>query len=54
MVYKLFDKKTSYSGIKIDYISNKRSLDLVRVAKVSDCTRVLAEELNKPIVRKFN
>ena len=38
MVYKFFDKKTSGSGIKNENISNKR----------------LAEELHKPIIRKFN
>ena len=37
MVYKFFDKKTSVSGIKIEKISNKE----------------LAEELHKPIIRKF-
>ena len=38
MVYKFFDKKTSGSGIKNENISNKE----------------LAEELHKPIIRKFN
>ena len=38
MVYKLFDKKTFGSGIKNENISNKE----------------IAEELHKPIVRKFN
>ena len=38
MVYRFFDKKTSGSGIKNENISNKE----------------LAEELNKPIIRKFN
>ena len=38
MVYKYFDKKTSGSGIKNENISNKE----------------LAEELHKPIIRKFN
>ena len=37
MVYKFFDKKTSGSGIKIENIPNKE----------------LAEELHKPIIRKF-
>ena len=37
MVYKCFDKKTSGSGIKNHNISNKE----------------LAEELHKPIIRKF-
>ena len=38
MVYKFFDKKTSGSGIKNENISKK----------------ILAEELHKPIIRKFN
>ena len=38
MVYKFFNKKTSGSGIKNENISNKE----------------LAEELHKPIIRKFN
>ena len=38
MVYKFFDKKTSDSVIKNENISNKE----------------LAEELHKPIIRKFN
>ena len=38
MIYKFFDKKTSGSGIKNEHISNKE----------------LAEELHKPIIRKFN
>ena len=38
MVYRLFDKKNSGSGIKNESISNKE----------------LAEELHKPIIRKFN
>ena len=38
MVYRLFDKKNSGSGIKNENISNKE----------------LAEELHKPIIRKFN
>ena len=37
MVYKFFDKKTPVSGIKNKIISNKE----------------LAEELQKPIIRKF-
>ena len=37
MVYKVFNKKTSGSGIKSENISNKQ----------------LAEELHKPIIRKF-
>ena len=38
MVYKFFDKKTSGSSFKNENISNKE----------------LAEELHKPIIRKFN
>ena len=38
MVDKFFDKKTSGSGIKNENISNKE----------------LAEDLHKPIIRKFN
>ena len=38
MVYRFFDKKTSDSNIKNENISNKE----------------LAEELHKPIIRKFN
>ena len=38
MVYKFFDKKTSGSGIKNENISNKE----------------LAQDLHKPIIRKFN
>ena len=53
MVYKFFDKITSVSGIKNENISNKSPLDLARVAKVSDHTRELAEELHKPIIKKF-
>ena len=45
MVYKFFDKKTSASSIKNENISNKRPLDLA--------TQELAEELHKPIIRKF-
>ena len=37
MVYKFFDKKASGSGIKSDTILNKE----------------LAEEIHKPIIRKF-
>ena len=62
MVYKSFDKKTSGSGIKNENISNKRALDLSGVAhiakvsdrNISDRKRELAEELQKPIIRKFN
>ena len=38
MVYRFFDKKNSGSDIKNENISNKE----------------LAEELHKPIIRKFN
>ena len=38
MVYKFFDKKTSGGTVKNKIISNKK----------------LAEELHKPIIRKFN
>ena len=38
MVYKFFDKEISGSGLKNENISNKK----------------LAEELHKPIIRKFN
>ena len=38
MVYKFFDKKTYTRGIKNENISNKE----------------LAEEIHKPIIRKFN
>ena len=53
MVHKFFDKKISGSGIKNENISNQRLLDLARVAKVSDHTWELAEELHKPKIRKF-
>ena len=38
MVYKIFDKKYSGRTVKNEFMSNKE----------------LAEELNKPIIRKFN
>ena len=38
MVYNLFDKKTSDSGIKNENISNKE----------------LVKEIHKPVIRKFN
>ena len=38
MVYKFFDKKTSHETVKNKIISNKE----------------LVEELQKPIIRKFN
>ena len=46
MVYNFFDKKASGGVIKNENISNKRPLDLA--------TRELAEELQKPVIRKFN
>ena len=44
MVYKFFDKKTSGGGIK-SMPQNKRPLNLAM--------QQLAEELHKPIIRKF-
>ena len=52
MVYKFFVKKYSDSGIKNENISKKLPLDLAGIAKVSDQTQELAEELHKPIIRK--
>ena len=46
MIYKFLIKKTSGSGIENENISNKRPLDLA--------TQELAEELYKPIIRKFS
>ena len=46
IVYKFFDKETSGSGIKNENITNKHPLNLA--------ARELAEELHKPIIRKFN
>ena len=54
MVCKFFDKKTSGSVIKNENISNQSPLDLACLANVSDRTRELAEELHKPIIKKFN
>ena len=54
MVFQLFNKKTSSSGIKKENMSDQRPLDLACVVKVSDRTRQLAEEIHKPIIRKFN
>ena len=45
MVYKFFDKKTSGNGANNKIKQNQRPLDLV--------TQELAEELRKPIIRKF-
>ena len=58
MVYKDFDKKTSGGAVRNKNMSNQNPLDLARVAKISncnisDCMRELAEELQKPIIRKF-
>ena len=54
MVYKFFDKKTPDIGdVKCEIMSNESPFDLIQVAKVSDCKRELAEELHKPIIRKF-
>ena len=46
MIYKYLIKKNSGSGIENENISNKRPLDLA--------TQELAEELYKPIIRKFS
>ena len=53
MIYKLFDKKIFGSNVKNENMLDQRSSDLARVAKVSDRTRQLAEELHEPIIRKF-
>ena len=45
MVYIFFNKKTSGSGSNNKIKQNQRPLDLA--------TRQLAEELHKPIIRKF-
>ena len=44
MVYKLFDKNSTGSGVNTD-ANNEGPLDLA--------TQTLAEELHKPIIRKF-
>ena len=44
MVYKFFDKKSTGSGVNM-HANNKHPLDLA--------THQLAEELHKPIIRKF-
>ena len=46
IVFKFFDKETSGSGIKNENVTNKHPLNLA--------TTELAEELHKPIIRKFN
>ena len=61
MVYRFFDKKNSGSDIKNENISNKRPLNLARVAcvakvsdrRVSECTQELAEELHKPNIKNL-
>ena len=61
MVYEFFDKNStsladkSASGgaVKNKIMINQRPLELAYVAKVSDHTGELAEELQKPIIRKF-
>ena len=58
-VCKCFDKKTSGGAVKNENMSNQCPLDIARVAKVSnskvsDRTWELAEELHKPIIRKFD
>ena len=45
MVYKFFDKKAKVSGVNDKIKQNERPLDLA--------THQLAEELHKPIIRKF-
>ena len=44
MVYKLFDKNSTGSGVNT-HANNEGPLDLA--------TQTLAEELHKPIIRKF-
>ena len=45
MVYKFFDKKSKRSGVNDKIKQNQHPLDLA--------THQLAEELHKPIIRKF-
>ena len=45
IAYKFFDKKSSVSGVKSEVMPNQRLSDLAM--------RQLAEELQKPIIRKF-
>ena len=45
MIYKFFDNKLSGSGVKSNVLSNQRSLDFT--------VPQLAEDLHKPIIRKF-
>ena len=45
MVYKFFDKKSKGAGVNNKIKQNQRRLDLT--------THQLAEELYKPIIRKF-
>ena len=61
MIYKVFDKKPSGGAvmrvnkppIKSEIRQNQRPSDLPRVAKVSERTQKLAEELHKALIRKF-
>ena len=58
LVYKFFDIKSYGSCVKTEIIRNQFSSVLTHVArvahvaKVSNRTRTLAEELHKPIIRK--
>ena len=45
MVYKFFDKKSKGAGVNNKIKQNQRRIDLA--------THQLAEELHKPIIRKF-
>ena len=45
MVYKFFDKKSKGAGVNNKIKKNQRRIDLA--------THQLAEELHKPIIRKF-
>ena len=42
-----------FGVIKSEIMTNERTLDLARVAKFSDRMRQLAEEVHKPIIKKF-
>ena len=46
MVYKFFDKKSIGSG-------TTKSSSLVRVNKLKDSSSILADELHKPVIKKF-
>ena len=62
MLCKFFDKKSfamranKFAGgaIKNEILLNQHPLDLAHVARVSDLTRELPEELHKSIIRKFD